>query len=96
VAATVAVIAAAVLVGRGPSALSTPPPFTFYLTHYELLRDPNDASGVSYRSSGRPFAMARDGSRIILTGQGGWDRASARATGVGEYAIRAHAKAALC
>jgi hypothetical protein len=83
------------VVRRGPSAQSTPLPFTFYLTHYELLGDPDDPSGVRYHSSGRPFAKARDGSRIILTGQGGWDPASARATGGGEYTIRDHAKAAL-
>jgi hypothetical protein len=91
----VAVIAAAVFVGRGPSAQSTPLPFTFYLTHYELLGDPDDPSGVRYHSSGRPFAKAPGGSRIILTGHGGWDPASARATGGGEYTIRDHVKAAL-
>ena len=43
-AATVAVIAAALFVGGGPSAQSTPLPFTFYLTHYELLGDMNNPS----------------------------------------------------
>ena len=95
VAATVAVIAAAVFVWRGPSAQSTPLPFTLYLTHYELLGDPDDPSGVGYHSSGRPFARARDGARIILPGQGGWDPTSARVTGGGEYTIRDHAKTAL-
>jgi hypothetical protein len=95
VAATAAVIAAAVYVGRGPSAQSTPLPFTFYLTHYELLGDQDDPSWVRNHSSGRPFAKARDGSRIILTGHDGWDPASARATGGGEYTNRDHVKAAL-
>jgi hypothetical protein len=87
-AATVAAIAAALLVESGQAAQGSPLPFTFYLTHYELLGDPNDPSGVRYHSSGRPFAKARDGSRIILSGQGAWDPASARATGGGGYAIR--------
>jgi hypothetical protein len=43
---TVAVIAAALLAERGQAAQSTPLPFTFYLTHYELLGDPNDPTGV--------------------------------------------------
>jgi hypothetical protein len=96
VAATVAVIAAAVFVWRGASAQSMPLPFSFYLTLYEPLGDRDDPSGVRYHSSGRPFAKARDGSRIILTGQGGWDLASAPATGGREYTILDHAKTALC
>ena len=87
-AATVAAITAALLVENGQAAQSSPLPFTFYLTHYELLGDPNDPSGVRYHSNGRPFATARDGSRIILSGQGAWDPASARAMGGGEYTIR--------
>jgi hypothetical protein len=88
VVATVAAIAAALSVASGAAAQSTPLPFTFYLTHYELLGDPDDPSGVRYHSNGRPFAKARDGSRIILSGQGAWDPASARATGGGQYTIR--------
>jgi hypothetical protein len=86
--ATVAVIAAALFVGGGPSAQSTPPPFTFYLTHYELLGDMNNPSGVRYHSNGAPFAKARDGSSIAFTGQGAWDPASRRATGAGTYVIK--------
>jgi hypothetical protein len=86
--ATAAVITATVFAGPAPAAQSTPLPFTFYLTHYELLGDPNDPSGVRYHSNGRPFAKARDGSRIVLSGQGAWDPASTRATGGGQYTIR--------
>jgi hypothetical protein len=86
--ATVAVIAAALFVGRGPSAQSTPLPFTFYLTHYELLGDMNNPSGVRYHSNGAPFAKARDGSSIAFTGQGAWDPASGRVTGTGGYVIK--------
>ena len=86
-AATVALIAAALLADRGQAAQSTPLPFTFYLTHYELLGDPKDPTGVRYHSNGRPFAKARNGSRISLAGRGGGDPATARATGSGEYTI---------
>jgi hypothetical protein len=81
-------LAATLVIGRGPAAQGTAPPFTFYLTHYELLGDPNNPSGVRYHSNGAPFAKARDGSRITFTGQGGWDPASRRATGTGTYEIK--------
>jgi len=89
-AATVlAVLGAVLIVGRGSAAQGpTALPFTFYLTHYELLGDMNDPSGVRYHSNGAPFAKARDGSRITFTGQGGWDPASRRATGTGTFVIR--------
>jgi hypothetical protein len=88
-AAVLAALAAGVVVGHGPAAQQpTPLPFTFYLTHYELLGDMNDPSGVRYHSNGAPFAKARDGSRITFTGQGAWDPATARATGTGSYVIR--------
>jgi hypothetical protein len=86
--ATVAVIAAALFVGGGSSAQSTPLPFTFYLTHYELLGDMNNPSGVRYHSNGAPFAKARSGSSITFTGQGAWDPASRRAIGTGTYVIK--------
>jgi hypothetical protein len=86
--ATVAVIAAALLVGRGPSAQTAPLPFSFYLTHYELLGDMNNPSGVRYHSNGAPFAKARDGSSIAFSGQGGWDPASRHVTGGGRYVIK--------
>jgi hypothetical protein len=87
-AATVALIAAALLADRGQAAQTTPLPFSFYLTHYELLGDPIDPTGVRYHSNGRPFAKARNGSTISLAGRGEWDPATARATGGGEYTIR--------
>jgi hypothetical protein len=87
-AATVAVIAAALLLGRGPAAQDTPLPFTFHLTHYELLGDMNNPSGVRYHSTGAPFAKARNGSTIAFTGRGAWDPASRRVTGTGGYVIK--------
>lgn len=62
-------------------------PFTFYMTHYEMLGDPNDPSGVRYHNGGRPFAKAEEGSTIALSGKGGWDPAVDRATGGGRYTI---------
>jgi hypothetical protein len=89
-ASVVAVVLAAVLVlAREPAAQSPPsPPFTFFLTHYELVGDMENPTGVRYHSNGAPFAEAADGSRITFTGQGGWDPASARATGTGTYEIK--------
>jgi hypothetical protein len=87
-AAILAIIAAGLVVGRGPAAQSTQLPFSFYLTHYELIGDMNNPSGVRYHSNGAPFAKARDGSRIAFSGQGGWDPASRRVTGTGEYVIK--------
>lgn len=81
-------LAATLVLGRGPAAQGTAPPFTFYLTHYELLGDPNNPSGVRYHSNGAPFAKASDGSSIAFTGQGGWDPASTRAAGTGTYEIK--------
>jgi hypothetical protein len=86
--ATVALIGAVLLLGRGPAAQNSPLPFTFYLTHYELIGDMNNPSGVRYHSNGAPFAKARDGSTIAFTGQGAWDPASRRATGTGGYVIK--------
>jgi hypothetical protein len=62
-------------------------PYTFFFTHYELLGDPNDPEGVRYHSNGRPFAEAPDGSRITLSGKGGWDPYSRTARGGGRYTI---------
>jgi hypothetical protein len=81
-------LAATVVIGRGPAAQSNELPFTFYLTHYELLGDMDNPSGVRYHSNGAPFAKARDGSSITFTGQGAWDPASRRATGTGTYLIK--------
>jgi hypothetical protein len=63
-------------------------PYTFYFTHYQLLGDPNNPEGVRYHSDGQPFAKAPDGSKIILSGQGGWDPKSKSARGGGQYTIK--------
>ena len=69
--------------------MTEPLPFTFYMTHYQLLGDPNDPSGVRYHSTGHPFAEAADGSRVTLSGEGAWDPAGAKATGGGHFTIEA-------
>src|SRR5688500_17880094 len=48
-------------------------PYAFFLTRYEMLGDPNNPSGVRYHNNGKPFANAPDGSKVILTGKGGWN-----------------------
>jgi hypothetical protein len=63
------------------------PPYTFFFTHYEMLGDPNDPEGVRYHSDGQPFAKAPDGSKVTLSGQGGWDPYSQTARGGGQYTI---------
>ena len=63
------------------------PPYTFFFTHYEMLGDPNDPEGVRYHSDGQPFAKAPDGSKLTLSGQGGWDPSSQTAQGGGQYTI---------
>ena len=62
-------------------------PNTFFFTHYEMLGDPNDPDGVRYHSDGQPFATAQDGSKVTLSGQGGWDPTSRSARGGGQYTI---------
>jgi hypothetical protein len=62
-------------------------PNTFFFTHYELLGDPNDPDGVRYHSDGKPSAKAPDGSKLILSGEGGWDPTSKTAQGGGRYTI---------
>lgn len=63
-------------------------PFTFYLTHYALLgSDPNNPTGVRYQSNGRPSAKNAEGSKIVLSGKGGWDPALGAARGGGAYTI---------
>lgn len=63
-------------------------PYTFFFTHYELLGEPDNPTGVRYHSSGQPFAKAPDGSSITLSGQGGWDPISQTAQGGGQYTIK--------
>jgi hypothetical protein len=62
-------------------------PYTFYFTHYQLLGNPDNPDGVRYHSNGQPFAKAPDGSKITLSGQGGWDPSSQTAQGGGQYTI---------
>jgi hypothetical protein len=62
-------------------------PYTFYFTHYQLLGNPDNPDGVRYHSNGQPFAKAPDGSKITLSGQGGWDQSSQTAQGGGQYTI---------
>jgi hypothetical protein len=70
------------------SAAARPLPFTFFLTHYALLGDPASPTGVRYESDGSPFARNRSGRKLVLTGRGSWDPATARAKGGGRYIIR--------
>src|ERR671913_1116366 len=63
-------------------------PYTFFLTHYELLGDPNNPDGVRYHNNGKPFAKAPDGSKVILSGKGGWNPKSKNAQGGGRYTIK--------
>src|SRR5215216_4512311 len=63
-------------------------PYTFFLTHAELLGDPNNPSGVRYHNNGHPSAKAPDGSKVILTGKGGWNPDKDTAKGGGHYTIK--------
>jgi hypothetical protein len=63
-------------------------PYTFFFTHYELLGDPNNPDGVRYHSNGKPSAKAPDGSKVILTGKGGWNPKKDTAKGGGHYTIK--------
>jgi hypothetical protein len=62
-------------------------PFTFFMTHYVLLGDPTNPSGVRYESTGHPFAMAPDGSTFTISGRGAWDPPTKRVRGGGDYTI---------
>src|SRR5215217_1195296 len=63
-------------------------PYTFFFTHYELLGDPNNPDGVRYHSNGKPSAKAPDGSKVILSGKGGWNPKTDTAKGGGHYTIK--------
>src|SRR5829696_9211439 len=63
-------------------------PYTFFFTHYQLLGDPNNPDGVRYHSNGLPSAEAPDGSKVILSGKGGWNPKTDTAKGGGHYTIR--------
>jgi hypothetical protein len=64
------------------------PPYTFFFTHYQLLGSPNDPSGVRYHSDGKPSAKAPDGSKVVLSGKGGWNPKEDTAKGGGRYTIK--------
>jgi hypothetical protein len=76
-----------VSIGLSKTAAQEEQPNTFFFTHYELLGDPNDPVGVRYHSDGQPFAKAPDGSKITLSGRGGWDPGRETAQGGGRYTI---------
>jgi hypothetical protein len=63
-------------------------PYTFFLTRYEMLGDPNNPSGVRYHNNGKPFANAPEGSKVILSGKGGWNPKKDTAKGGGHYTIK--------
>src|SRR5215216_3287043 len=63
-------------------------PYTFFFTHYQLLGNPNNPSGVRYHNNGHPSAKAPDGSKVILTGKGGWNPDKDTAKGGGHYTIK--------
>src|SRR5215211_8916793 len=48
-------------------------PYTFFLTRYEMHPNPTNPSWVRYHNNGKPFAKAPDGSKVILSGKGGWN-----------------------
>jgi hypothetical protein len=64
------------------------PPYTFFFTRYEMLGDPNNPTGVRYHSDGKPFAKAPEGSKVILSGKGGWNPEKDTAKGGGHYTIK--------
>src|SRR5918994_6609882 len=63
-------------------------PYTFFFTHYQLLGNPNNPDGVRYHSNGKPSAKAPNGSKVILTGKGGWNPKKDIAKGGGHYTIK--------
>ncbi len=77
-----------VSVGPPATTAQEEPPYTFFFTRYEMLGDPNNPTGVRYHSDGKPFAKAPDGSKVILSGKGGWNPKSKTAEGGGRYTIK--------
>ena len=63
-------------------------PYTFFLTRYEMHPNPTNPSWVRYHNNGKPFAKAPDGSKVILSGKGGWNPKSKNAQGGGRYTIK--------
>src|SRR5918997_5123748 len=88
VAALLLTLALSSSIGPSNPAVPKEPPYTFFFTHYELLGDPNNPDGVRYHSNGKPFAKAPDGSKVILTGKGGWNPKKDTAKGGGHYMIK--------
>src|SRR5215203_5568770 len=74
-------------IGPSNAAVQSELPYTFFFTHYQLLGDPNSPDGVRYHSNGHPFAKAPDGSKITLSGNGGWDPDGHIAQDGGRYTI---------
>src|SRR5215207_5503564 len=60
-------------IGPSNAAVEGKMPYTFSLTRYELLGDPNNPDGVRYHSNGKPSAKAPDCSKVILSGNAGWN-----------------------
>src|SRR5215207_6160835 len=75
-------------IGPSNAAVEGKMPYTFFLTRYELLGDPNNPDGVRYHSDGEPSAKAPDGSKVILSGKGGWNPKKDTAKGGGHYTIK--------
>jgi hypothetical protein len=75
-------------IGPSNAAVQKKLPYTFFFTHYQLLGDPNNPDGVRYHSNGKPSAKAPDGSKVILTGKGGWNPKTDTAKGGGHYTIK--------
>ena len=75
-------------IGTSNAAVQKKLPYTFFFTHYELLGDPNNPSGVRYHSNGKPFAIEPDGSKVILSGKGAWNPKTDIAKGGGHYTIK--------
>src|SRR5215213_3326634 len=87
-AALLLTLALSSIIGPSKAAVQGKMPYTFFLTRYELLGDPNNPSGVRYHNNGKPFAKAPDGSKVILTGKGGWNPKTDTAKGGGHYTIK--------
>jgi hypothetical protein len=75
-------------IGPSNAAVQKEPPYTFFFTRPEMLGNPNNPTGVRYHSDGKLFAKAPDGSKVILTGKGGWNPKKDTAKGGGHYTIK--------
>jgi hypothetical protein len=75
-------------IGPSNAAVQKEPPYTFFFTRPEMLGNPNNPTGVRYHSDGKLFAKAPDGSKVILSGKGGWNPKKDTAKGGGHYTIK--------